>query len=110
MKKEAKRAVKIEDKLKILTKGYQTRAQGLLKQVQDLGDQIEQSQLELSTFKFLSGQEQAAIPLRLQSIQDDVGRQTSREKTLQTRYAQLSYYLQNLQLEQQTNLLNQASN
>ena len=29
MKKEAKRAVKIEDKLKILTRGYQTRAQGI---------------------------------------------------------------------------------
>ena len=103
MKKEAKRAVKIEDKLKILTKGYQTRAQGLLKQVQDLGDQIEQAQLELSTFKFLSGQEQAAIPQRLQALQDDVGRQTSREKSLQSRYAQLTYFLQNLQLEQQQN-------
>lgn len=101
MKKEAKRAVKIEDKLKILTKGYQTRAQGLLKQVQDMGDQIEQAQLELSTFKFLSGQEQAAIPQRLQALHDDVGRQTSREKSLQSRYAQLSYFLQNLQLEQQ---------
>ena len=102
MKKEAKRAVKIEDKLKILTKGYQTRAQGLVKQIQDIGDQIEQAQLELSTFRFLSGQEQAAIPQRLQSLQDDVGRQTSREKNLQNRYAQLSYFLQNLQLEQQT--------
>ena len=29
MKKEAKRAVKIEDKLKILTRGYQSRAQGI---------------------------------------------------------------------------------
>merc|ERR1712029_465721 len=91
MKKEAKRAVKIEDKLKILTKGYQTRAQGLLKQVQDMGDQIEQAQLELSTFKFLNGQEMAAIPQRLQSIEDDVARQKSREKALQEEFSKLQY-------------------
>merc|ERR1719244_1517192 len=48
MKKDSKKAVKIEEKLKILTRGYQTRAQGLTKQTQDLYDQIEQAQLELS--------------------------------------------------------------
>merc|ERR1719166_720199 len=36
--------MKKEDKLKILTKGYQSRAQGLIKQVQDISDQIEQAQ------------------------------------------------------------------
>ena len=99
MKKEAKRAVKIEDKLKILTKGYQTRAQGLVKQIQDVSEQIEQAQLELSTFKFLSGQEIAAIPQRLQSIKDDVGRQTDREQSLQQHFAKLHYHLQNLQMQ-----------
>merc|ERR1712072_894436 len=63
MKKEAKRAVKIEDKLKILTRGYQTRAQGLTKQIQDMNEQIEQSTLELS-FRFLNNQEVSAIPQR----------------------------------------------
>merc|ERR1712223_426395 len=99
MKKEAKRAVKIEDKLKILTRGYQSRAQGLTKQVQDISDQIEQSQLELSTFRFLSDQETAAIPQRLQSIKDDVARQTQREQSLQQRFAKLHHNLQNLQLD-----------
>lgn len=42
MKKEAKRAVKVEEKLKILTRGYQARAQGLAKQIHDLNEQIEQ--------------------------------------------------------------------
>ena len=98
MKKEAKRAVKIEDKLKILTRGYQTRAQGLVKQIQDLNDQIEQSQLELSTFKFLNGQEMAAIPQRLQSIEDDVARQKSREKALQEEFSKLQYSLQSVEL------------
>merc|ERR1712203_115392 len=93
MKKEAKRAVKIEDKLKILTRGYQSRAQGLTKQVQDISDQIEQAQLELSTFRFLSDQETAAIPQRLQSIKDDVARQTQREQSLQQRFAKLHHNL-----------------
>ena len=99
MKKEAKRAAKIEDKLKILTRGYQARAQGLTKQIQDLNEQIEQSQLELSTFKFLNNQEMAAIPQRLQSLEDDVARQKSREKELQQDYSKLSYHLQELQLK-----------
>ena len=99
MKKEAKRAVKIEDKLKILTRGYQSRAQGLTKQIQDVTDQIEQAQLELSTFRFLSDQETAAIPQRLQSIKDDVSRQTQREQSLQQKFARLHHNLQNLQLD-----------
>lgn len=99
MKKEAKRAVKIEDKLKILTKGYQTRSQALIKQVQDLGDQIEQAQLELSTFRFLSDQETAAIPQRLQSLKDDVMRQTDREQSLQQQFAKLHYDLQNMNMD-----------
>lgn len=42
MKKEAKRAVKIEEKLKILTRGYQSRSSGLISQITDLNEQIEQ--------------------------------------------------------------------
>ncbi len=42
MTKEAKRAAKIEKKLKVLTGGYQARAQGLTKQIVDIQDQIEQ--------------------------------------------------------------------
>merc|ERR1712223_989255 len=104
MKKEAKRAVKIEDKLKILTRGYQTRAQGLTKQVQDISDQIEQSQLELSTFRFLSDQETAAIPQRLQSIKDDVARQKSREKELQDEFSKLNYLLNDLHMKNASSL------
>ena len=51
MTKEAKRAAKIEKKLKVLTGGYQARSQGLIKQSQALQEQIEQARLELSTFK-----------------------------------------------------------
>lgn len=65
MAKEAKRCGKIEKKLKVLTGGYQARAKGLSKQLQDTYEQIEQSQLSLSTFKFLAEQESLAIPRRL---------------------------------------------
>lgn len=44
----------------------QTRAQGLVKQLQDLQDQIEQAYMELSTFNFLKDQEDAAIPRRIE--------------------------------------------
>ncbi|GAB0100626.1 cell division cycle 5-like protein [Sergentomyia squamirostris] len=89
MAKEANRCGKIEKKLKILTGGYQARAQGLTKQLQDTFHQIEQSYLALSTFQFLAEQENHAIPSRLESLTEDVARQTEREKILQARYSQL---------------------
>ena len=72
MTKEAKRAAKTEKKLKILTGGYQvlaifknlnghhhnptcdqSRAAGLIKQLTDAGEQLEQTRLELETFNQL---------------------------------------------------------
>ncbi|XP_063217197.1 cell division cycle 5-like protein [Bacillus rossius redtenbacheri] len=97
MTREAKRAAKMEKKLKILTGGYQSRAQALIKQLVSLFDQIEQSQLELSTFKFLQQQEMAAIPRRIESLTEDVMRQTEREKGLQKKYAELKSELEQLQ-------------
>ncbi|KAJ9592544.1 hypothetical protein L9F63_015779 [Diploptera punctata] len=96
MTREAKRAAKMEKKLKILTGGYQSRAQALIKQLHDLYDQIEQGQLELSTFRFLQRQEMAAIPRRLESLTEDVNRQTEREKTLQAKFAELQQTLEQL--------------
>ena len=94
MKKDSKRATKIEDKLKILTRGYQGRAQGLVKQIGDVQDQIEQARLELSTFSFLKNQETGAIPKRLQSIMDDVEEQKRREKELQKRFGLAQLHLE----------------
>ncbi|XP_023708391.1 cell division cycle 5-like protein [Cryptotermes secundus] len=97
MTREAKRAAKMEKKLKILTGGYQSRAQALIKQLHDLYEQIEQAQLELSTFNFLQRQEMAAIPRRLESLTEDVSRQTEREKTLQAKFAELQQTVEQLQ-------------
>ncbi|EDV50044.1 cell division cycle 5-like protein [Drosophila erecta] len=89
MAKEAKRCGKIEKKLKILTGGYQARAQVLIKQLQDTYGQIEQNSVSLSTFRFLGEQEAIAVPRRLESLQEDVRRQMDREKELQQKYASL---------------------
>lgn len=116
MAKEAKRCSKMEKKLRVLTGGYQSRVQALIKQFQELNDQHELSFLELSTFKFLDEQEKAAIPRRIevnlfivneliiwtvsyycilfQSLTEDVARQTEREKQLQKRYAELQTELE----------------
>merc|ERR1711983_674193 len=83
MTKEAKKAAKTEKKLKILTGGYQSRAAGLIKQLNDQAEQLEQSRLELATFDQLKISETAAIPRRLKMIKEDVGKQTEREKELQ---------------------------
>ncbi|XP_050337173.1 cell division cycle 5-like protein [Bactrocera neohumeralis] len=99
MAKEAKRCAKIEKKLKILTGGYQARAQAMIKQLQDTYDQIEQNSLALSTFKFLAEQEAVAIPRRLESLQEDVRRQMEREKELQQKYAKLCEELDQAQQE-----------
>lgn len=87
MMKEAKRAAKLEKKLRILTGGYQSRAQALVKQVQDMHEQIEQAHLELKTFNSLKEHETIAIPKRLESLTDDVNRQMEREKNLQKKYS-----------------------
>ncbi|XP_044012402.1 cell division cycle 5-like protein [Aphidius gifuensis] len=83
MVREARLATKMENKLKILTGGYQTRAQVLTKQLDDLWEQVEQAQLELSTFKFLQSQEDAALTRRVSCLNEDLYRQVEREKSLQ---------------------------
>ncbi|XP_045766130.1 cell division cycle 5-like protein [Maniola jurtina] len=96
MAKEAKKCSKMEKKLRVLTGGYQSRTASLIKQFQELQDQIEVANLELSTFKFLAEQEKAAIPRRIESLTEDVNRQTEREKQLQKRYAELQAELEDL--------------
>lgn len=97
MAREAKRAAKMEKKLKILTGGYQSRAQALIKQLQDMYDNIDQANLELNTFKFLQEQERGALPRRIQSLTEDVNRQMEREKSLQKRYSELQTQIRYLQ-------------
>lgn len=55
---------------------------------------IFQAQFELSTFTFLKDSETQAIPRRLQSISDDVDRQTERERKLQETFRQAQLQMQ----------------
>ncbi|XP_054163592.1 cell division cycle 5-like protein [Oppia nitens] len=86
MTKEAKKAAKIEKKLRVYLGGYQSRAQQLIKQTNDLVEQVEQTSLELQTFSILKDHEELAIHKRIESLSDDVKRQNLREKTLQENY------------------------
>lgn len=99
MQKEAKRAAKMEKKLKIVTGGYQMRSQALIKQFQDLSDQIERGGMELSTFEFLKEMESVAIPRRLEALQEDLDSQKVREKELQARFREAQFTLENLKQE-----------
>ncbi len=64
MTKQAKKAAKLEKKLKILTGGYLSRNGTLVKQAGDLHEQTEQAKVELETFRRLQELEEQAIPKR----------------------------------------------
>ena len=66
MTKQAKKAAKLEKKLKLLTGGYRSRATALSKQINDTHEQCEQSFVEMNTFKRLQELEAQAIPRRLE--------------------------------------------
>jgi len=91
MTKDAKTAAKLEKKLKILLGGYQSRAAGLIKQHQEVSEQLETVSVELATFQHLRQHEIGAIPKRLESLTEDVQRQTEREKELQKRFSDLQH-------------------
>merc|ERR1719500_1587475 len=98
MTKEAKKAAKTEKKLKILTGGYQSRATGLIKQLNDAGDLLEQTRLELETFNQLKISESTAIPRRLETLTVDVRKQQEREKSLQEAFRSMQHSLEEARL------------
>ncbi|CAG0915920.1 unnamed protein product [Notodromas monacha] len=89
MTREAKKASKLEKKLKILTAGYQSRAQGLIQQFNELTNLVEQTTLELSSYNFLNDLEQRAMPKRLTSLRNEVAVQEDREHGLQRMFGKL---------------------
>ncbi|CAF0819963.1 unnamed protein product [Didymodactylos carnosus] len=102
---EAKRAAKLEKKLKMLLGGYQSRGQALNKALNDIYEQIDQLQVESKTFEVLRQNETQAIPKRIEVcikndvLHDDVIRQEQREKELQAHYQDL--------MEERSDLLQQ---
>lgn len=66
MTKEAKKATKVEKRLKTYLTGYKNRAESLLKQFHDVTESIQQTRLELETFKKLQKHEDIAINKRME--------------------------------------------
>ncbi|CAG7835852.1 unnamed protein product [Allacma fusca] len=99
MQREAKRAAKIEKKLKILTGGYQMRAQTLLKQFQEGSDTNDRINMEHLTFEYLRDLESVAVPRRIGALETDVDLQKEKEKQLQQRFSNLQFKLDELQLK-----------
>lgn len=97
MAREAKKAGKMEKKLRVLLGGYYSRSQALVKQLQDLQDQLEQAECEKETFERLAKHENVAIQRRLERLEEDVHRQKEREAELQERYRNLLEMKEKLQ-------------
>lgn len=89
MNREAKKAFKLEKKLKVLLGGYQSRAQTFVNQLVSEANELEQAVTELNTFKMLKEREEKAIQKRVGNVMADVKRQINREKALQRKYDDL---------------------
>nr|CAG4640684.1 EOG090X02CC [Eulimnadia texana] len=102
MAKEAKKAAKLEKKLRTLTAGYQSRAQALTKQFQDMLEQSETARLELDTYSFLKKKEDGAIVGRVNKASENLSLLAERERELQQKFQQLRDQLEELTARQQT--------
>ncbi|KAG8044534.1 hypothetical protein GUJ93_ZPchr0061g33658 [Zizania palustris] len=103
MDDEAKKASRLEQKIKLLTQGYQVRAGKLWSQVQDTFKQMDTSATELECFQELQKQEQMAASYRIRNLTEEVNKQKALEQTLQSRYGDLLSNYQRIQeqLEEQ---------
>ncbi|RNA45152.1 cell division cycle 5 [Brachionus plicatilis] len=87
----AKRAAKVEQKLKITLGGYQSRAQLLVKSLHDIHNEIESKQVELNTFERIRQLELEALPRRMETLVENCDRQAAREKELQKKFSDLVF-------------------
>ncbi|KAF3340387.1 cell division cycle 5-like protein [Carex littledalei] len=86
---EAKKATKLEQKIKVLTHGYQARAGKLWSQTEATYKQVNNLSTELTCFKELQKQEQLAASYRVNNLLDEVNKQKTLESQLQHRYGDL---------------------
>ncbi|CAG7851947.1 Pre-mRNA-splicing factor CEF1 [Serendipita indica DSM 11827] len=89
MAKEAARAAKVERKLGLVLGGYQTRADGLRKKLEEGFSTIISLESDLQSFEELKVVESAAGPRRLEGLVAEVGRLERREGAQQGRYKEL---------------------
>ncbi|CAI2319888.1 unnamed protein product [Caenorhabditis sp. 36 PRJEB53466] len=90
MNTRAKRAAKVEKKLRVKLGGYQAIHDKLCKKYQEVTNEIEMASIEKQTFERLGEHELKAIHKRVGRLQQEVGTQETREKELQKTYSKLS--------------------
>ncbi|CAG8603295.1 460_t:CDS:10, partial [Paraglomus occultum] len=90
MLKYAQRASKLEKNLDVTLGGYKARSQALSKKLLETFDELQQSKIELDSFKSLNIVEGDAMPRRIAGLQKEVEDLAKRERELQERYAKLS--------------------
>ncbi|KAM0936216.1 putative transcription factor MYB-HB-like family [Dioscorea sansibarensis] len=86
---EAKKATRLEQKIKVLTHGYQTRAGKLWSQIEGTYKQIDTARTEVECYRTLQKQEQVAASHRVNNLIEEVNKQRELERTLQNRYGKL---------------------
>ncbi|EFA82522.1 myb domain-containing protein [Heterostelium album PN500] len=89
MKTSAKKAQLIEKKMTTELTSYQASLAKVLKQIDEISQQIEQSSIELSCFQQLRIIEQRAIESRVKFVQNQVYDQCDRENRNQMKYSKL---------------------
>jgi pre-mRNA-splicing factor CDC5/CEF1 len=89
MAKEAARAAKVEKKLGLLLGGYQTRADGLRKKLEEGFSSWVSLEGDLRSFEELKAVEGVAGPQRLEVLSEEVGKLQRREGVQQSRYKEL---------------------
>ncbi|XP_051185458.1 cell division cycle 5-like protein [Lolium perenne] len=97
MDDEAKKASRLEQKIKLLTQGYQARAAKLGSQIQDTFKQMNTAATELECFQELQKQEQMAGAYRVRNLVEEVDKQKALERTLQSRYGDFLSGYQSIQ-------------
>ncbi|CAH9129875.1 unnamed protein product [Cuscuta epithymum] len=89
MDDDTKKAQKLEQKVKVLTNGYQFRSAKIGLQIDAMFKQMDTAGTELESFKVLQKQEQIAASNRINNIWEEVQKQKELERTLQKRYGGL---------------------
>ncbi|CAI9774826.1 unnamed protein product [Fraxinus pennsylvanica] len=89
MDDNTKKAQRLEQRIKVLTNGYQMRAGKLWSQIEATFKVMGTTGTELECFQALQKQEQLAATQRIGSLWDEVQKQKNVEQTLQKRYGDL---------------------
>ncbi|KAH7722287.1 hypothetical protein AAVH_10144 [Aphelenchoides avenae] len=91
MAQQAKKASKMEKKLKTKLHGYQVREHDLSAKIKAVREEQENQLIQLKTFSRMEENEQKAIVKRVNTLVGELKQQEEREKALQKRYAALQH-------------------